>query len=579
MALVDSGINVLLSIFKLSFQYIDREIWNTAGKTLYIRIITAIIKYPVIYKIKCYITVNSRILRPIFREIMATKQLGYARLITDYQLKALPLEEYAQIDSSVRGRERREVHGQVVSSFEPRYQPDDTLSGHLQFALKYEGVNLQVLGLLFEQAIQDQLENWILTSPASSYARRACFLYEWITGRTLSDEIRVPGRERYVDAADDTLQFVLPGGERNTRYRVNNNLPGVPEFCPMVRKTEYLQKMVAKDLRAQVGATLAKYDQNLLKRAAAFLYLKETQSSFEVEREKPSQNKAQRFVDMLKQADSNTPLTAERFSQLQNAAIDPRFHEYTWRSEQNWVGKDHGYRKQIDFIPARPEDLAQLMSGLIETVSKCGKYASKNDAVSGEDKRYDPIVFAAAVSFGFVFIHPFMDGNGRIHRYLIHDVLARTEFTPRGIILPVSAVILANLDDYVSVLENFSRPMRELSDYNPEVPAAPATGNNPIYFSFFDATRQAEFLYHSLQLTFEEDLQKEIEYLLGFDRAYDRLNQIMDWPKHSLELFIQVVHQNNAKLSSTKHNSHFHWMTSQEISDSEEVVTEAFRLE
>ncbi len=101
-------------------------------------------------------------------------------------------------------------------------------------------------------------------------------------------------------------------------------------------------------------------------------------------------------------------------------------------------------------------------------------------------------------------------------------------------------------------------------------------GNDPIYFRFFDATPQAEFLYHALQRTLEEDLQKEIEYLLGFDRAYHRLNQIMDWPNHSLELFIQVVHQNKGKLSSTKHKSHFHWMNTQEVSNFEKIVTEAF---
>jgi Fic family protein len=46
------------------------------------------------------------------------------------------------------------------------------------------------------------------------------------------------------------------------------------------------------------------------------------------------------------------------------------------------------------------------------------------------------------VSFVFDFLHPFSDGNGRIHRFLLHHVLARRRFGPEGIVLPVSAVIL-----------------------------------------------------------------------------------------------------------------------------------------
>ena len=36
----------------------------------------------------------------------------------------------------------------------------------------------------------------------------------------------------------------------------------------------------------------------------------------------------------------------------------------------------------------------------------------------------DPVIHSAAVAFGFVFIHPFMDGNGPLHRYLIHEELS-----------------------------------------------------------------------------------------------------------------------------------------------------------
>ncbi|MDH3903950.1 MAG: hypothetical protein OES90_12085, partial [Xanthomonadales bacterium] len=163
--------------------------------------------------------------------------------------------------------------------------------------------------------------------------------------------------------------------------------------------------------------------------------------------------------------------------------------------------------------------------------------------------------------------------------YLIHDVLARTGFTPRGIILPVSAVIVANLDEYIDVLETFSHPMRDISDYDPNVPTSPATGNDPECFRFFDATPQAEFLYHALKRTLEEDLPKEIEFLLGFDRAYSSLNQLMDWAPHNLELFIQVVHQHAGTLSLTKRKSHFDWMSDVEIKEAELAVRQAFDLE
>ena len=103
-----------------------------------------------------------------------------------------------------------------------------------------------------------------------------------------------------------------------------------------------------------------------------------------------------------------------------------------------------------------------------------------------------------------------------------------------------------------------------------------ATGNDSVYFKFFDATLQAEFLYHALKRTLEEDLPKEIEYLIGFDHAYNSLNQFMDWPNHSLELFIRVVHQNQYKLSKTKRNSHFDWMNESEIPHAEQEVKQAF---
>lgn len=387
--------------------------------------------------------------------------------------------------------------------------------------------------------------------------------YEWITENLLPVDDPVSTRASYVPVVDVGQQFASDAGERIRRFRVLNNLPGSNLFCPMVDKTEYLQGMLAKDLKCRTQEVLANYDPGLLRRAATYLYLKETQSSFEVEREKPSPQRQQRFADLLKQADTQEALSEARLVELQNAVLDPRFHEYTWRSQQNWIGKDLGYRKKVDFVPPRPEHVVGLMTGLL---------AIAKDTAS----ELEAVIAATMIAFGFVYIHPFMDGNGRIHRYLIHDVLAKAGFTPRGIVLPVSAVILANLDEYVETLEHFSNAVNQITDYHPDTPDIPAQGNDAVYFRFPDFTLQTEFLYRALERTVEEDLQKEINYLLGFDAAYKRLNGLFDWPAHSLELFIRVVEQNGGILSNTKHKSHFDWMEKHEKEQAELAVQDAF---
>jgi hypothetical protein len=108
------------------------------------------------------------------------------------------------------------------------------------------------------------------------------------------------------------------------------------------------------------------------------------------------------------------------------------------------------------------------------------------------------------------------------------------------------------------------------------VPNVPATGNDAVYFRYFDATEQASFLYDALERTVTHDLDQEISFLLGFDRAQAALSSIADWPGHSLEHFIRVVRQNNGTLSLTKRNKHFQWMTDEELARFEAIVARAF---
>lgn len=493
---------------------------------------------------------------------MARELVGYANLIEHFQLPARPLAATAVIDSAVRGRQTTE-RGDLMQ-FQPTYRPAPTLAGNLQFALRYEGLNLEVLALLFKKTGPSEIEKILAEQPESSFARRIGYLYEWLMG----EEIKavVAPRAAYIPVVDESLQFAVADGPRNGKFRVTDNLPGNRLFCPLVRKTEALKAMVQKNLKQRTHDTIAKYDPGLLRRAAAFLYLKETHSSFEVEREKPSPDRARRFADLLMEAERGIALSEERFVQLQNAVLDPRFHEFSYRTKQNWVGQDLGYRKKVDFVPARPEDVRDLMNGLVEL----------SEAIRSKPENLDFVVAATTLAFGFVFIHPFMDGNGRLHRFLIHDVLSTNGFTPKGIVLPVSAVILGNLDEYIHTLERFSKPLQARTTYNPETPNIPATGNDALYFRYFDATDQVSFMYWALERTISHDLEEEISFLLGFDNAYHALKADLDWPAHSLELFIRLVHQNKGSLSKTKWRSHFEWMTDDEVKRSEAAVRKAF---
>ena len=166
-----------------------------------------------------------------------------------------------------------------------------------QFALKYEGVNLEVLALLFAKTGKLDIEAWLAGKPESRAARRVGYLYEWLTGKQI--KAAVPPKTGYLPVLDEQLQFASATVKRNAKFRVLDNLPGNRNFCALVRKTPLLRDMVQKDLRRHAQEKLSRYDPDLLRRAAAYLYLKETHSSFEVEREIPSSSRAQRFADLL----------------------------------------------------------------------------------------------------------------------------------------------------------------------------------------------------------------------------------------------------------------------------------------
>ena len=445
----------------------------------------------------------------------------------------------------------------------PRHAPHPTLEAHLTFALKYEGLDLAVLKRLFLAVDAAEIESIVRDTPTGSYARRLWFLYEWLTGRHL--DLPDATRGNYVPAVDPRQQWAV-SGENSARHRVRNNLPGTPDFCPLVRRTEALEGFVNLDLAERARRIVAAVPGDLMARTAAFLLLKESKSSYAVEGERPPQDRIQRWGRAIGEA-GRQPIDLDELLRLQKIVIgDDRFVRLGVRTEGGFVGeheRDTG-APLPDHVSARHEDLASLIEGMV---------AFDRDAATA----LDPVVAAASLAFGFVYIHPFDDGNGRIHRYLIHHVLAQHGFNPPGVVFPVSAAILDRIDVYGAILEDYSRRLLPLIEWE-----ATDRGNVRVlndttdFFRFFDATPHAEFLFECVRRTIEEDLPNETDFLRRYDRFTGLLQVIADMPDRTADLLFRFLHQNAGRLSRRAREREFKMLTDDETEEIERLYDETF---
>ena len=479
--------------------------------------------------------------------------VGYTAIIDRYRLRVI--KPYLRCFTAPQGGLTVERTAQHETRVYPhRYRPDPELPKQLRFALRYEGVELAVLAALFDEVGSTELERWVRSEPTGSYARRAWFLYEWLRRERL--DLPDLARGSYVDAIDPS-QYFTAEPLHSRRHMVRDNLPGVPGFCPLVRRTRVLQRFVASQFDERFRVVVAGADSVLLQRAVEYLYTKETKSSFAIERETPTDERTRRFVRALRNAEHNEVLSESDLTEIQSRIVDPRFAETGYRTRQNYVGESLGWNEEkVHFVCPRPQDVRSLMNALVDS--------HRRIMASGEGS--SPVVHAAVIAFGFVYIHPFEDGNGRIHRLLVHHVLARRGFTPPGIVLPVSSVILNDPRAYDAALEAFSRPLMDLVEYDiDQAGAMTVDGNAAMHFRYIDLTKQAEALAAFVQRAIEVDLVHELEFLRRYDQAAEAVRKVVDLPDRLLALMLRLLHQGHGRLSRAKRSSHFGMLSDGEI--------------
>ncbi len=109
-----------------------------------------------------------------------------------------------------------------------------------------------------------------------------------------------------------------------------------------------------------------------------------------------------------------------------------------FRTEQNWIGGDAFGPKDAEFIPPRPGEVPGLIDDL---AAFCGR----TDLTS--------VAHAALAHAQFEVIHPFVDGNGRVGRILLQQLLVKRAqlHTP----VPISVPWSRDTDRYIAGIRSF----------------------------------------------------------------------------------------------------------------------------
>lgn len=167
--------------------------------------------------------------------------------------------------------------------YSKRHELEPTAEAHLKLAIRYENIDLLVLKRVFLALPAEAVEHYVLSAPTSILTRRAWYLYELLTGRTL--DLPDAPNVTSVDLLDTDKYCTTSGGTLSRRHKVRDNLLGSARFCPIIRKTEVLKDYVDSDLCQSARSIIGRISKTVVARAASFMLLADSQASFQIEGE------------------------------------------------------------------------------------------------------------------------------------------------------------------------------------------------------------------------------------------------------------------------------------------------------
>ena len=504
-----------------------------------------------------------------------TESLGF-KWISE-QIGIAPVQPFRIISSLGASRKSLHANGFAQEVYPAQFRPEPTIPGHLTFALKYEIIHLEFLSRLFSVIEPGILEEWIRNEPTGSFARRAGFLYEWLTGKRLD----VPDAGgNYIEALPENKYLTAARAVNHQRWRVRDNMPGNPSFCPIVYRSREVAAVEGYDCAKALNDLEVEYGADLLMRSAVWLTTKESRASFAIEHEEKQVDRIKRFAAAMAErcGQGNDPLDVKELTDLQTAILG-RATRYGLRKSPVFVGHASGYAEIVDYVAPHWNHTSALLNGLREFLSRT--------------RQRSPILRAAVASFGFVYIHPMADGNGRISRFLVNDVLRRDGAVPAPFILPISATITNTTGakaEYDHALEALSKPLlnayKDRYKFGPEVSYEDGVVSNFLFdaydealhvWKYPDLTLHAEYIGGVIRMTIQDEMNKEALYLRNLDRAREGVKNWLEGPNTDIDRIIRSVSQGDAWKVSNKLAKEFPALAEAELAENVvKAVWEAF---
>lgn len=442
----------------------------------------------------------------------------------------------------------------------------DSIVQHLLFALKHEGVNLQVLAAAMPVIPAEQMAAVFKETPNGQYIRMLCCAWEHFTGQQVVAQPRVTAA--YV-AMFDPVRYHTGASDRDPRWRVDFNGIGTWNYCVTVERTAAIKEALDADVLGAVHEFTAGLNAQLLDRTLSWAYLHETHDSYAIENEAPSEDKARTFIRLLQQAHEPRVLDEAYLVELQASIVtNPYNQAVQYRTEQNWLSDGGRGALGVTYVPPRPDDLPELMAAWAD-------FANRGAA------QLDPVMAASIASFGFVYLHPFMDGNGRLSRFLFHKVLCQSGQLDKGMLLPVSVAMKRHEAEYLDVLQAFSRPARSLVNVK-------AAGEGDYDFTFkcddrifryWDATACVEFGLRMAHEALNVELRNETSFIAHFDMVRKAIDDKYNLRGSTLATLISIALSTGGTISRRKRDRYREEVSEEIFSAIEQVSREVLEAE